>query len=226
MSGSSVKCKNCGRETTGDNCQWCGYPLKERSHGHGKKFFLGLALVLALVLSVGGYAYTWTTTSATISATADEDFVSVTAGATPPSGWTAPSGYGVAPSWSPVVDSCGKITTKGSVFWIDPDEDYTGNMVVTLYLTNSEDLTGSYTYLNMAIMVHSSDDGTTWSAVTGPAFKTGDDYNYYLALTNGYVQFTLYGGKKYHIAVDAGVFYCISTSGVLYPSLHLEAEQA
>jgi len=195
-------------------------------NGNGimKKKSLILALILAIAVGGGVYAYTWTTSSGEIGATAAEgDIATVTAGATPPAGWTAPSGYGSAPNWSPVEDSCGKIT-KGSIFWIDPG-DYAGDMGVTVYLNNSADLADSYTYLNMAIMAHSSIDGTSWSEVTNPAFKTGDDYNYYLALTNGYVQFALEGGKKYHIALDAGVFYCISTSGTLDPSLYLEVAQ-
>ncbi len=188
-----------------------------------RKFFI-VALVVALLISGGTFAYTYTTASSTIGAVPAADIAAVTAGATPPAGWTAPSGYGVAPSWTPVINSTENIT-KGSIFWIDPG-GYTGNIVVTLYLTNSKDLTSSYTYLNMAIMVHSSTDGTSWSEVTNPAFKSGGKYNYYLALTNGYTQFTLPGGKKYHIAIDGGVYYCISTTGTLYPSLYLEVKQA
>ncbi len=190
-----------------------------------KKFYLIIAILVAVVLSGGTYAYTYTTAGVTIGATADpKDIATVYAGATPPSGWTAPSGYGVPPSWSPVINTAGSIT-KGSIFWIDPG-NYTGDLLVTVYLTNSAALTSYYTYVNMAMMVHSSPDGTTWSEVTNPPFKTAGKYNYYLALTNGYAQFKLPGGNKYHIAIDNGVWYCINTSGIVDPSYYCEVGQA
>ena len=84
MSQSSVKCQNCGRKTTGDHCQWCGYPVI-RHGSRGKKFFLIMALVLALVLSGGTFAYTYTTTSSTIGAVpAEADIATVEKAANQP----------------------------------------------------------------------------------------------------------------------------------------------
>jgi hypothetical protein len=185
-----------------------------------KKIYLIIALLVALVVSATTFAMTATSATVTTSVSAG-GFANVTTSL--PTGWTAPSGYGSAPTWSPIAGTTGSVT-KGSLYYIDPQQ-YTGDLLVTLYLNNPADLTKAYSYLNMAIMAQSSANGTSWSAVT--SFQTNGNYNYYLTLTNGYVSFVLPGGSKYLISIDNGAYYCVSTSnGSLSPSFYIDVRQA
>jgi len=97
MSESSVKCNNCGQKTTGDHCEWCGYPLT-RHGAPGRKYYLILALLLALVLTGVGYAYTYTTASGTSVAESEGELVNcepvpyLQALRPPPVGWPGKDG--------------------------------------------------------------------------------------------------------------------------------------
>ncbi len=185
-----------------------------------KKLYLVLALLVALGVTAVSFAATAPSASVTTTVSGG-NFVSVTS--TIPAAWTAPSGYGSAPAWMPIAGTTGSIT-KGSIYWIDP-KDYTGDLLVTLYLNNPADLTKAYSYLNMAVMVLGSSNGTTWSEASG--FKTSGNYSNYLTLTNGYVSFVLPGGSKYLIAIDGGPYYCVSTTGgSLSPSFYIDIRQA
>jgi len=91
-----IECKNCGRASTGDHCQWCGYPLPIRGDsGKGKRS--RLAMFLSLSITGGAFAYTYTTAGGSIGATADEDI----------STWQTSSGQ---PDWESLVPQSGGAT--------------------------------------------------------------------------------------------------------------------
>jgi hypothetical protein len=51
------------------------------------------------------------------------------------------------PTWSPIVDHAGEITA-GDLYYMNATA-YTGDLMVTLYITNPYALTLDYSYLNM-----------------------------------------------------------------------------
>jgi len=74
--------------------------------------------------------------------------------------------YYTAPAWSPSVDASGQIPTSctltagggytgpGDLYYID-SAGYQGDILVTLYLNNPQDLSKNYTYLNMLVNAYS-----------------------------------------------------------------------
>jgi len=103
-----------------------------------KKFIL-IAIVAVLALTGGAFAYTFTTATTTIGVTAiQSDFAEVS----------------VNGSYSPPTNVFGKFTgtwPTGTLFDVDPHWDYTGDLVVKVYLVNTGDLIQRYHHLNMAL---------------------------------------------------------------------------
>ncbi len=102
------------------------------------KKILIIALIALAVVTGGMFAYTFTTATATIGVTAPtSDFANVTAN----SSITAPSVFGKFTGTWP----------SGPIFFITPDPEYTGDLVITVSLVNTGELIRQYRHLNMAL---------------------------------------------------------------------------
>ena len=89
------------------------------------------------------------------------------------------------------TDLYGDVPT-GNLFDITPDDDYTGDLVVKVYLTNTGDLVKAYQYLNMKLYLESS--------VEDPDYRL-------LTLDNGEITLHLEGytpGNTYTLSVGHG----------------------
>jgi len=96
-----------------------------------------IALVALLVVTGGMFAYTFTTATATIGVAAPtSDFAEVTAGNV-----TAPTVFGKFTGTWPASD----------LYAITPTENYTGDLVVTVYLVNAGELIRYYHHMNMKL---------------------------------------------------------------------------
>ncbi len=104
------------------------------------KRFLLIALVALLVVTGGVFAYTFTTATATIGVNAIEsDFASVNT-----TSYSAPAVFGKFTGTWP----------SGTLFNISPyvgSEDYTGDLIIKVYLVNAGELIKAYHHLNMAL---------------------------------------------------------------------------
>ncbi|HAU32176.1 MAG TPA: hypothetical protein DCW46_07970 [Desulfotomaculum sp.] len=175
-----------------------------------RKIYLLVALILAAAITGGVFASTQisATTEVTVSSGNVFDVSATLDGAK----------YTSNPSWTPFKNTAGSITA-GGLYVIDP-KDYTGKMLVTIYLNNPKELMGCYSYLNMGLNAYGK-TGENWNADA-----VGDPV--YLTLTNGYVSFILDSGT-YEITIDEGSWYCINTEDAersLKPKLYIDVKQA
>ena len=150
-----------------------------------KKILL-IAIVALLVVTGGMFAYTFTTATATIGVTAPtSDFANITAG----SSITAPTVFGkFTGTWPP-----------STIFDITPTENYTGDLVVTVYLINTGQLVRQYDHVNMMLEFQDSTNSTVDEQGTVQV----------LNLQNGQVLFTWENGtgtSPYKIALTGGSF--------------------
>lgn len=89
---------------------------------------------------------------------------------------------------------------QGDLFNIYPDANYTGDLLVKIYLTNTADLLKAYQYINMKIYVTNSlEAGYT------PNFKI-------LSIESGVVEFCILGGTatQYIVSVTGGSYSLVS----------------
>lgn len=88
----------------------------------------------------------------------------------------------------------------GDLYDITPHEDYTGDLLVKLYLTNTAELLKAYQYLNIKV----------YTADSLEADKT-PDYQV-LSIENGVVQFNIVGGSAvdYTVEVTGGSYRLLS----------------
>ena len=89
----------------------------------------------------------------------------------------------------------------GNLFDITPDNDYTGDLAVKVYLTNTGDLVKAYQYLNMKLYLEGS-------------VEAGETPNYQLlTLDNGEAAFNLqdYAPGTYTLSVTGGSYGLVST---------------
>ncbi|KPK21406.1 MAG: hypothetical protein AMJ70_07100 [Dehalococcoidia bacterium SG8_51_3] len=111
-----------------------------------KKILL-ISLVALLVITGGMFAYTFTTATATIGVAAPtSDFANITAG----SGITAPTVFGKFTGTWP----------SSTLFDITPTENYTGDLVITVYMVNTGELTRQYHHVNMSVEFQDSTNST------------------------------------------------------------------
>ena len=162
---------------------------KERSR---KPLFV-TALLLALAISGGLFAYTWTTATATLVAqTTYGDFASVTAN-------TA----GIANiTWTPFGRYRGGIP-EGILFNVTPTTGYDGDLEVTVYLANADELSKNYRFWMIRLQLL---DGST------PVDAQGDTQ--VLTLNNGQASF-YWSSSNY----TAGTTYDIKCTGGSYIGL-------
>lgn len=103
------------------------------------KKFLIIGLVAVMLVSGGMFATTYTTATATIGVTAPtSDFATV----------TAENVTALAPT---VFGNFGGTWSSGDLFTITPDANYTGDLVIRVYLVNTGALARYYEHLNMSI---------------------------------------------------------------------------
>ncbi len=110
------------------------------------KKIIVIALLAALLVTSGVFAYAFTTATATIGvSTPTSDFATVTAGSV-----TAPTVFGKFTGTWPTDD----------LYTITPDASYTGDLVITVYLTNAGELIRYYQHLNMKLEFMDSANAT------------------------------------------------------------------
>ena len=126
-----------------------------------------------------------------------------------------------APSWSVFGRAIGGVTTPGDLFYIDTTNN-SADILVTLYLTNSQELIHCYRYITLKVGVYIQTNATEWEkAADGNGELIPDTY---IALHNGQVSFTLPGCAKYKVAIDSGCFYCVNANtdkGSVSPTFYL-----
>ena len=148
-----------------------------------KKILL-IALVALLVVTGGMFAYTFTTATATIGVSAPtSDFANITAG----SSITAPTVFGKFTGTWP----------SSTIFDITPTENYTGDLVVTVYMVNTGQLVRQYQHVNMTLEFQDSTNSTADEQGTAQV----------LNLQNAQVMFTWEndpGGGPYKIVLTGG----------------------
>lgn len=113
------------------------------------KKFLVIALVAVLAITGSVFAYTFTTATVTIGVTAiQSDFANVTANGTDWKGaaWTSPKAFGkYTGTWDNVT-----------LFNVSPHGEYTGDLVVHVYMTNAGELIRRYHHCNLKLQLHDS----------------------------------------------------------------------
>lgn len=173
------------------------------------KKFLIIAIVAALVATGGVFAYTFTTATATIGVTAiQSDFANVTANTT----YTAPDVFGTyTDTWD-----------AGTLFDIVPHEDYTGDLVIHVYLVNTGELIRQYHHLNMTLEFQDS---------TGTAIDERE-MEQVLTLQNADVTFYWNSGNgttPYYVELTGGGYrlhkWKTLTGGSVQPQLWCEITQ-
>ena len=116
-----------------------------------RKWQLIIGLVLALVVTGGLYAFTYTTTTATIDVVVAGEAIAIAEEAAEVD----------QPDWDSILTPPGSFPLLGEVptgdlFDITPNAQYTGDLAVKVYLTNTGDLVKAYEYLNMKLYLEGS----------------------------------------------------------------------
>ncbi len=128
------------------------------------------------------------------------------------------------PGWQVFGNAIGGIDTPGDLFYIDSANN-PASIVVTLHLTNAEELIHSYRYMILKVEVYIQTGAVEWGWATlwngEPIPET------YITLRNGQVRFALAGYAKYKLSIDGGSFYSLPTSvsrGNYSPRFYLTVE--
>jgi len=113
----------------------------------------------------------------------------------------------------------------GDLFYIDATGS-SGDISVSLYITNTEVLISYLRYLNLKVAVYYEDENGQWSKTPpGDGHLTADTY---LTLCNSPANITLPGYTRYKIAIDSGCYYCtnaVSGGEDISPQFYLTVEQ-
>ena len=130
----------------------------------------------------------------------------------------------VAPGWHAYGNAIGGVSSPGDLFYIDAT-DSAIDTLVTLYLTNNDELVYYYRYLILGVGVYAQNDTGQWEkAATGDGELIPDTY---LTMRNGRVIFHLRGYARYKLTIDGGSFYCFpagSDGSSVSPKFYLTAE--
>ena len=189
--------------------------MSEVIKGAGKsklRQYFVTALMLTLAITGGLFAYAYTTRTTALSVTdAASDFASVTVNNT-------------VGSFSIFGSYRGRIP-QGNLFAVTPAANYPGDLEVSVYLDNIDQLSYKYGLLLMRIRFVDSGNGTV----------DVDGIQKPLSLNNGVVSFTATGltaNTTYYIQTTGGVYRAfpwayINTSGGTYaPSITADVVQA
>ena len=124
------------------------------------------------------------------------------------------------PTWTAFGKAIGGVT-PGDLFHIDATNN-TADIVVTLYLTNAQELINCYRYLILNVGVYVESNGE-WDKASGSNGELIPDT--IISMRNGQVSFLLPGYSKYMISIDSGSFYCTNANAdgsSLSPQFYLE----
>ena len=125
-----------------------------------------------------------------------------------------------APHWKAFGKAIGGVT-PGDLFYIDTVNN-AADMLVTLHITNTDELMHYYRYLTLNVGVYVQTGTDQWEKVTKADGELLPDT--YITMLNGRVSFALPGYAKYKITIDKGCFYCYGTSmdkSVVSPTFYL-----
>ena len=204
-----------------------------------RKRFLALSVAsLAVLGAVMGVGFTGNTGTSTVSVSASGGSTNyvVTQNSTLPSatGDTVNAvPYSVSPSWSPVANTAGSVTTPGGLALVDTSGT-TNGVIVNVFITNLQNMQSDYSSFALPVNIWSSPctNGTcTWTEQP--------TYDSFITNTQGQVSFNLPKGSGpfFDIVMDtdgvsggdksSGSYYCTSTtasSGALSPNFYFTAE--
>ncbi len=124
------------------------------------------------------------------------------------------------PTWTAFGKAIGGVT-PGDLFHIDATNN-TADIVVTLYITNAEELINHYRYLILNVGVYVESNGE-WEKASGSNGELIPDT--IISIRNGQVSFLLPGYAKYMLSIDSGSFYCTNANAdgsSLSPQFYLE----
>ena len=114
-----------------------------------------------------------------------------------------------APSRSVFGRAIGGIATPVDLFYIDATEN-AADIPVTLYLTNTQELSRCYRYLILKVSVFVEGDAGEWKKVSRDNGEVISDT--FITLHDAQVIFILPGYAKHKITIESGSFYCVTTS--------------
>lgn len=141
------------------------------------------------------------------------------------------------PSWSPTQSTAGNVTTAGDIAVIDATQS-TGNVIVSLYVTNLAALSDDYSSFAFPVDVYrsqgSADPSAPSSWTQASAIVSSSPFSSFLTDTTGVLTFSLPAGYYYDLTMDSasqgfgggGSYYCISTTaagGSLSPAFFVTA---
>src|SRR6185312_916988 len=146
---------------------------------------------------------------------------------------------GQLPSWSPTASTAGNVTQAGDIAVIDATQA-TGNVVVSMYITNLASLSDDYSSFAFPIDVFKSTGSSDPTAASSWAqdssiVPTGSSFSSFLTDTTGVITFSLPPGYYYDLTMDSatqtttgggGSYFCISTTasgGSLSPAFFVTA---
>lgn len=129
-----------------------------------------------------------------------------------------------APSWSAFGKAIGGVSTPGDLFSIDATNN-AADIVVTLHITNTNELFHCYRYLILKVGVYVESSAGEWEKAS---MNNGEPIpDTFITLRNCQVSFTLAGYANYKVTIDSGSFYCITAntdSGSLSPQFYLTVD--
>ena len=129
-----------------------------------------------------------------------------------------------APSWQVYGKAIGGVTNPGDLFYINAT-DYGADMLVTLHLTNADELINYYRYQILKVGVYVQTETERWEPAVGGNGEIIPDI--YITMRNGNINCTLPGYAKYKVTIDSGSFYCIKNSpdaSAISPDFYLTVE--
>jgi len=189
--------------------------FEERS---GRGLVLFGAFLLTLAITGGLFAYTFVTQSATLEVTtAGGDFASITANST---------GIDAVENYQPFGRYRGTIPS-GNLFDVTPTANYTGDLEVTVYLANPDELSKNYRFWLLRLELQ--DSGTTEVDAQGETQV--------LTLDNSEVTFywpsdNYTDGTEYYITCEGGAYVGLPwvgtgwSGGTYNPLLFAQVTQA
>jgi hypothetical protein len=113
--------------------------------------------------------------------------------------------------------------TPGDLFYIDCT-DSPVDRLVTLQLTNAEELVHCYRYMILEIGLYLLTGDDRWEKVDTDCAGAG--HRQYISMRTGEVGFILHGDAEYKLTIDGGCFYCFTASGTegFVPRFYLTME--